>query len=468
MLKPTPKSGPKSASKSGPVSQQHDHTGWRHIWQLAWPIMLSNVTIPLVGAVDVAMMGRLDDPVFIGGVGLGMIVFNFIYFGLGFLRMGTTGLVAQMYGTGQDDKIAFFLIRGITLAFGLGGVFILASPLVSTIAVNAFSASELAEQLMVEYISIRIFAVPAALANMVLLGGLYGRQQMRLGMGLLFLVNGINLVLDVILVTGFGMSVNGVALASVAAQWGGLAFMIWRITRRWPGQLGRLLRPPTGARLPEWLDLAAYRQFFSLGRDIFIRTILLIGCEALLLNEAAKLDDLALATCQIMLSLFGLLAFAIDGFAHAAEALVGEAIGRRNPLMLRIVIRRTNYLAGMMALMLACLLWAGQGVILALLTSQEELIIFIDDYWKWVIILPLVSFLAFQMDGIFVGATKGTQMRNAMIIASAGFAIAIFYLAVGLAGLMASFASYLALRGISLWCLIGHVHAEAEPLKNDT
>jgi MATE family multidrug resistance protein len=139
-----------------------DHTRWRHIWQLAWPIMLSNVTIPLVGAVDVAMMGRLDDPVFIGGVGLGMIVFNFIYFGLGFLRMGTTGLVAQMYGTGHDDQIAFLLIRGITLAFGLGGLFILASPFVSTVALYMFSASDMAEQLMTDYISIRLFAVPAA------------------------------------------------------------------------------------------------------------------------------------------------------------------------------------------------------------------------------------------------------------------------------------------------------------------
>lgn len=439
-----------------------EHTQWRHIWQLAWPIMFSNVTIPLVGAVDVAMMGRLDDPVFIGGVGLGMIVFNCIYFGLGFLRMGTTGLVAQMYGTGQDDKIAFLLIRGITLAFGLGGLFILASPFVSMAALHMFSASDMAEQLMSNYISIRLFAVPAALANMVLLGGLYGRQQMRLGMVLLFLVNGINLFLDIVFVAGFGMRVDGVAMASVAAQWGGFGFMIWRITRIWPGQLGRLIRPLAGARLPLWLDFAAYRQFFTLGRDIFIRTILLIGCEALLLNEAAKMDDLALATCQIMLSIFGLLAFAIDGFAHAAEALVGEAIGRKNPTMLRIVIRRTNYLAGMMALLLSFLLWAGQPLILSLMTSQPALIAFADAYWPWVVSLPLASFLAFQMDGIFVGATCGAQMRNAMIIASASFAMAIFYLSFGLTGLMASFVGYLGLRGLSLWWMIDHVHNKAK------
>ena len=238
--------------------------------------------------------------------------------------------------------------------------------------------------------------------------------------------------------------------------------MIWRITRIWPGQLGRLIRPLAGARLPLWLDFAAYRQFFTLGRDIFIRTILLIGCEALLLNEAAKMDDLALATCQIMLSIFGILAFAIDGFAHAAEALVGEAIGQKNPTMLRIVIRRTNYLAGMMALLLSVLLWAGQPLILSLMTSQPALIAFADAYWLWVVSLPLASFLAFQMDGIFVGATCGTQMRNAMIIASASFAMAIFYLSFGLTGLMASFVGYLALRGLSLWWMIGHVHNKAK------
>ena len=223
-----------------------------------------------------------------------------------------------------------------------------------------------------------------------------------------------------------------------------------------------MIRPLAGARLPLWLDFAAYRQFFTLGRDIFIRTILLIGSEALLLNEAAKMDDLALATCQIMLSIFGILAFAIDGFAHAAEALVGEAIGRKNPTMLRIVIRRTNYLAGMMALLLSVLLWVGQPLILSFMTSQPALIVFADAYWLWVVSLPLASFLAFQMDGIFVGATCGTQMRNAMIIASASFAAAILFLSFGLTGLIASFVGYLALRGLSLWWMIDHVHNKAK------
>lgn len=454
---------PNIVPKPDIISRHDVHTSWQHIWRLSGPIMLSNITVPLVGAVDVAMMGRLDDPVFIGGVGLGMMVFNLIYFGLGFLRMGTTGLVAQMYGTGQDNAIAHLLMRGVTLAFVLGGVFILASPLITTAAIITFSASDMAEALMAKYITIRLFAVPAALANLVLLGGLYGKQQMQLGMALLFLVNGLNLLLDIILVHGFGMTIDGVAYASVAAQWGGFGFMVWWIMRTWPGQIGQLLGPLFRARLPVWLDLSAFRRFFTLGRDIFIRTILLVGCEALLLNEAAKLDDLSLATCQIMLSIFGVLAFAIDGFAHAAEALVGEAIGRKDRSMLIIVIRRTNYLAAIIALMLGAVLWLGQSLILSLMTSQADLIAFSSTYWIWIAMLPLASFLAFQMDGVFVGATRGKEMRNAMLVASASFVAAVLFIPFSLTGLMGSFVSYLALRGISLWFLIGYVYEMTNP-----
>ena len=447
-------------------SSNPDHTGWRHIWQLTWPIMLSNVTIPLVGAVDVAMMGRLDEPVFIGGVGLGMLVFNFIYFGLGFLRMGTTGLVAQNYGRGADMMTVHILLRGISLAFGLGTLFILAQSVVISIAISSFSASNMAENLMANYISIRLFAMPAALANMVILGGLYGRQQMRLGMALLLLVNGLNLALDFLFVLVLGMAVEGVALASVVAQWGGLGFMIWRINCIWPGQLGALLRPDTGYRLPSWLDPAAYRQFFQLGRDILIRTILLIGCEALLLDQAAKMDDVALALCQIMLSLFGIMAFAIDGFAHAAEALVGEAIGRRNPIMLSRVINRTNLLAAIMAVTVSALFWFGQAPIMSLMTTQHKLITAMQPFWIWVALLPIASFMAFQMDGIFVGATCGRQMRNAMILASGSFALMLFWQPFSLGGLMASFVVYLGLRGVSLLALLHHVEARAQPTSN--
>ena len=445
------------------ASTHNNHTSWRHIWRLAWPIIISNITVPLVGAVDVAMMGRIDDPAFIGGVGLGMMLFNAIYFGMGFLRMGTTGLVAQSQGKDAAAQIARIMVRGLVLACAIGMIIILATPVITSIATVVFSASELVESLMVDYATIRLFAAPAALGNMVVLGVLYGRQQMFGGMLLLLIVNAINLILDFVFVLGLGMTVSGVALASVIAQWSGFLFMMWYINR--PGSpigIGRFLH--TALFLSALRDRMAYRRFFVLGRDIFIRTALLVFCEALVLNQAAKLGDLDLATCQLVLTLFGILAFALDAFAYAAEALVGEAIGKRNSTDLQIVIRRTNSLAAGMALGIAAILWLGDTVIIRLFTKQAALIAHAQTHWVWACLLAPASFMAFQLDGIFVGATRGQDMRNAMIFSAGGLGIALLLLAPwGLQGLLAAFVGYLGLRGASLWWHIDRVYAQAGP-----
>ena len=445
------------------ASTHNNHTSWRHIWRLAWPIIISNITVPLVGAVDVAMMGRIDDPAFIGGVGLGMMLFNAIYFGMGFLRMGTTGLVAQSQGKDAAAQIARIMVRGLVLACAIGMIIILATPVITSIATVVFSASKLVESLMVDYATIRLFAAPAALGNMVVLGVLYGRQQMFGGMLLLLIVNAINLVLDFVFVLGLDMTVRGVALASVIAQWSGFLFMMWYISR--PGSpigIGWFLH--TALFLSALRDRMAYRRFFVLGRDIFIRTALLVFCEALVLNQAAKLGDLDLATCQLVLTLFGILAFALDAFAYAAEALVGEAIGKHNSTDLQIVIRRTNSLAAGMALGIAAILWLGDTVIIRLFTTQAALIAHAQTHWVWACLLAPASFMAFQLDGIFVGATRGQDMRNAMIFSAGGLGIALLLLAPwGLQGLLAAFVGYLGLRGASLWWHINRVYAQAGP-----
>ena len=445
------------------ASTHNNHTSWRHIWRLAWPIIISNISVPLVGAVDVAMMGRIDDPAFIGGVGLGMMLFNAIYFGMGFLRMGTTGLVAQSQGEDAAAQIARIMVRGLVLACAIGMTIVLATPVITSIATFVFSASEHVESLMVDYATIRLFAAPAALGNMVVLGILYGRQQMFGGMLLLLIVNAINLILDFVFVLGLGMTVRGVALASVIAQWSGFLFMMWYINR--PGSpigIGRFLH--TALFLSALRDRMAYRRFFVLGRDIFIRTALLVFCEALVLNQAAKLGDLDLATCQLVLTLFGILAFALDACAYAAEALVGEAIGKRNSTDLQIVIRRTNSLAAGMALGIAAILWLGDTVIIRLFTTQAALIAHAQTHWVWACLLAPASFMAFQLDGIFVGATRGQDMRNAMIFSAGGLGIALLLLAPwGLQGLLAAFVGYLGLRGASLWWHINRVYAQAGP-----
>ena len=435
-------------------------------------MLLANITFPLVGAADTAMMGRLEDASFVGGVALGSLVFNFIYFGLGFLRMGTTGLVAQAHGRGDATAIEHHMVRGLVLALCLGTGFVLATPLVLALTGVLLAASPAVEALMQQYVGIRLLAVPAAFANMVLLGCLFGRQHMRLVLVQIIFINVTNLALNILFVLGLGMAIEGVALASVAAQWTGLVLTLVLIRWQWrdllSGIAGRVIR-----FRPAWFDPAAFRRFFVIGGDIMIRTVLILLSEAVLLNNAATIGDLSLATAQLVLVMFSLISFGLDGYAHAAEALVGEAIGRRNLPMLDQVVRRTNILAGISALVISILAWAGGPLIIATLTSQADLAAMTLAHWHWVALLAPVAFMAFQMDGIFIGATRSREMRNAMILAFAGFLLAVLVAGgYGLNGLLAAFTIYLGLRGITLMMRMRHVRAMAMPddntARNDT
>ena len=445
---------------------------WRHIWAISWPVLLANITFPLVGAADTAMMGRLEDASFVGGVALGSLVFNFIYFGLGFLRMGTTGLVAQAHGRGDATAIEHHMVRGLVLAFCLGTGFVLATPLVLVLTGVLLAASPAVEALMQQYVGIRLLAVPAAFANMVLLGCLFGRQHMRLVLVQIIFINVTNLALNILFVLGLGMAIEGVALASVAAQWTGLVLTLVLIRWPWRDPLAGIARRVFRFR-PAWFDPAAFRRFFVIGGDIMIRTVLILLSEAVLLNNAATIGDLSLATAQLVLVMFSLISFGLDGYAHAAEALVGEAIGRRNLPMLDQVVRRTNILAGISALVISILAWAGGPLIIATLTSQADLAAMTLAHWHWVALLAPVAFMAFQMDGIFIGATRSREMRNAMILAFAGFLLAALVAGgYGLNGLLAAFTIYLGLRGITLMMRMRHVRAMAMPddntARNDT
>ena len=451
------------STKSAGNRPWQQQTSWRHLWSITWPIIIANVTFPLVGAADTAMMGRLDDASFVGGVALGSLVFNFIYFGLGFLRMCTTGLVAQAQGRGDLREIENHLVRGLLLAFCLGFVFVIGTPLVNLVTAALLTASDTVETLMQQYVGIRLLAVPAALANMVLLGCIFGRQQMRLAMVQIIFINLANLALNLFFVLGLGMTIDGVALASVVAQWTGLLVTLGLVGWHWRDLLAGAGRR-IFTRRPAWLDPAAFIRFFEIGSDITIRTVLILLSEAVLLNLAAGIDDLSLAATQLILVMFGLIAFALDGFAHAAEALVGEAVGRRHLPMLNRVVRRTNILAGCTALAISAIVWTGAPWIVGMLTSQQELASLTLAYWHWAALLPPISFLAFQMDGVFIGATQSREMRNAMLVSAVLFGVAVLMLGgLGLNGLFAAFTIYLGLRGITLQMRMGRVRALATP-----
>jgi MATE family multidrug resistance protein len=434
-----------------------ERTSWRRIWAISWPVFIATITIPLVGAADTAMMGRLDDVSFVGAVALGTLVFNFLYFGVGFLRMCTTGLVAQAHGREDTKTIENLIIRGLVVAGILGITINLAAPLIHLVTDMILTGSTQVKALMHNYISIRLYAVPAALASMVLVGTLFGRQAMRLVMVQVAFVNMTNLILNLVFVLGLGMEIEGVAWASVIAQWLGLfatlALLRWQWRDMLAGVASRAFR-----RNPEWFDLPAFKRFFVIGGDLVIRTMLLVLSEAVLLNKAAAVDDLSLAAVQLILVMFGLIAFGLDAFAHAAEAMVGEAVGRRNPAMLNRTVFRTNIMAGSAAMVIGIIVWFSGPAFVGIMTTQDDLARLTLTHWHWAALLAPVAFLAFQMDGIFIGATQSKDMRNAMIISSAGFLLLVFLLGgYGLNGLLAAFTIYLGMRGLTLLMRMGHV-----------
>ncbi len=446
----------KAPLSSNKMSRQQK-TSWRYIWSISWPIFLANITVPLVGAVDTAMMGHFPDPSYIGGVALGTLVFSFLYSGLGFLRMGTTGLVSQAHGRNDDAEIENLLVRGLIIAFALGSIAVLASPIIHLLSSQLLAASSIVEVQMRTYVEIRLFAAPAALGNMVLLGCLFGRQQMRLCMLQIVVINILNLLLNILFVIAFEMKIDGIALASVVAQWSGFIFTISLIGWQWRnmlrGVMARLFR-----RNPLWFNLPAFGRYFSLGVDLILRTLMLLACEAIFLNNAAILGDMELAAAQLVIVMFGIIAFGLDGYAHAAEALVGDAIGCKDPVMLTLVIKRTNALACASSLMMGLIILKSEMLIIGALTNQQPLIELTAQHWHWVALMPFAAFLAFQMDGIFVGATRSRDMRNAMFVSTAIFVALVWFVApYGLAGLLAAFTLWLGVRGLILWLLLPRV-----------
>ena len=434
-------------------------TSYRHIWRLSWPVMISNISLPLVGAVDVAMMGHLPDPAFVGGVALGSLIFNFLYLMFGFLRMGTTGLTALAAGAGQRQEIGYVFARGQLVAAVAGFGLIAGLPLILWAADVALTASAESSRHMQSYLSLRIWGLPATLANAVMLGSLFGQQRMRLCMVQLLFVNLLNILLNFFFVLGLSWQVEGVALASVCAEWAGLVLMLIIVLR--PGQpMRRLL---SGLRPDQLFGKDKWSGLLAIAGNLSVRTLLIWGVEAVLIAKAAVLGDVELASLQIMLVLFGFIAFGLDGFAHATEALTGQLVGATDPAGLRLMVKRSLVLAGVAAVVISCLLYLFEPVILPLITSQPALAEMTADIWIWGLCMPVAAFLAFQMDGVYVGAACSHHMRNGMIVAFGLFAVlSHFFESYHLDGLMLAFILYLMIRGVYLAVFLPFILTLAE------
>lgn len=419
-----------------------------YVIYLAWPIILSNISTPMLGLVDTAVIGNLGDPALIGAIAVGGMIFSFIYWGFGFLRMGTTGLVAQARGAGDDAeaRAAFYraLLTGLLIGFSL---LILKSP-IAELALSLIDGSEPVERAALTYFEIRIWGAPLSLALLAILGYLLGQQDTRSILVIQLLLNCTNILLDIIFVTGLDLDVAGVAFATVIAEFIAFVTGLTIILRR-------MGRSSTGLKvsLDQLMDGSALKRMFVVNRDIMIRTLCLIFAFAWFTNEGAKSGDVLLATNAILMQFVTFSAFFLDGFALVAESLVGNAIGAGKRAQLDESIRLTTQLAFITALALSISFLLMATPIVSMLTNVTEVREAADEYLAWVVVAPVLSVWCYLLDGIFIGATRTAEMRNAMIISLLAYLSGWWYLASAFDnhGLWASLMLYFVARAASLY-----------------
>ena len=385
------------------------------VWQLAWPMILSNITVPLLGAVDTAVLGHLPSPEYLSGVAIGASVVSMLLWAFGFLRMGTTGLVAR---TGDDRDGAAWLLRALSLAALLGALLLLlASPLLPLIT-QWMNASAEASPHARDYLQIRLLSAPLALANFALLGFFIGRRDSRAPLATLVTANLLNILLDLILILGLEMGARGAAWASVSADICGCAMGFWLLGRRHRNSLQEMHTILQRADFWPWQRSAPWKELLRINTDLFIRTSLLLFTLTFFTAQGAAQGDTVLAANAILLQLLMMTSYALDGFAHATESLVGHAVHRGSMAQ----FRRTNTAAAVWALASAVaitlVLITGKNWILPLFTGIPAVLAASATFYPWLCALPLVAVWSYQLDGVFIGAGKSRQMRDTMFIAT--------------------------------------------------
>ncbi|MCE9682690.1 MATE family efflux transporter [Halomonas alkalisoli] len=381
---------------------------------LAWPIILSNITVPLLGLVDTAVVGHLPDSRYLAGVTLGATLFSFLYWGFGFLRMGTTGLTSQAVGRESDSEVRNLLGQSLLMAAAIGTLLILFSRPLISLGLWLLNGSEVATELAAEYAQIRILSAPAVLANYAILGWFLGQQNSRVTLLILVLTNSVNIALDLLFVVGLGMTSDGVAWATVIADYTALTFGLWLVSRQLKLLEGRFLRD----RL---LTLAAYAELFHVNANLFIRTLGLLFAMAFFTSRGAVQGDTVLAANAVLLQFIMLTSYALDGFAHAAEAIVGRSVGRRRWDEFATAVRTAAWFSLATAGIASLAFALGGHYLIALLTGLPEVRATAGSYLPWMVAMPLIAVWSYLLDGVFIGATAIREMRNSIFIGLAAY-----------------------------------------------
>ena len=414
------------------------------VLRIAVPIVISNATVPILGAVDTGVVGQLGAAAPIGAVGLGAVILTAIYWVFGFLRMGTTGLASQAHGAGETGEVAALLTR--VLMIGLAGgaaVIVLQGPLFAA-AFLAAPASDAVEALARDYLATRVWSAPAMIALFGVTGWLIAQERTRAVLAIQVLMNGLNIALDLWFVLGLGWGVEGVARATVIAELGGLGLGLW-ICRD-------AFAVPAWRDWPRVFDPARLRVMASVNTDILLRSLMLQAIFVSFLFLGSGFGDVTLAANQVLMQFLSITAHALDGFAFSAEALVGQAFGARN----RAVLRRGALLASLWALAVCAGIAAGYaafgGAVIDLMATAPEVRAAAREFLPYAAAAPLLGVAPFMLDGVFIGATRSRDMRNMMAVSLAFYAVAVAALVpvMGNHGLWAALLLSFVARGVTL------------------
>lgn len=415
----------------------------KRILGLAVPSIISNITVPLLGLVDVSIVGHLGSATYIGAIAVGGMLFSMIYWIFGFLRMGTSGLTAQAYGRRDLAEVILLFVRSLGIAFGLALLLILLQYPILKVAFTLIDATPAIKDLASLYFRICIWGAPAVLGLYSFAGWFVGMQNSRFPMYIAITQNVVNIAASLFFVFVWNRGVAGVAMGTLVAQYAGLLMA----SLLWYGYYRRLWQKLNWQMLT---DYEAMRSFFILNRDIFFRTLCLVAVTTYFTSRGAEQGDIILAVNTLMMQLFTLYSYIMDGFAYAGEALTGRYVGAHNQADLRRMIR-TLFAWGIgLALAFTLLYGIGGSSFLGLLTNEQEVLNASSDYFYWVLAIPLAGMAAFLWDGIYIGATASRQMLYSMLVASISFFIlqGIFQQRMGNHALWMAFIAYLFLRGL--------------------
>lgn len=408
-------------------------------------MILSNVSVPLLGMVDTGVTGHLDDAAYLGAVAVGSTIFGFLYTGVNFLRMGTTGIAAQRFGAGDVQGIRTSLGQAVIVALAIALVLLVLKRPIGELALNLLGGGPEVTGYAREYFSIRIWSAPATLANFAMIGWFIGLQNARIPLLIVLVTNITNIVLDLVLVLGFDMKVAGVAAATVTAEYLGVIVGLGIAA-------AELRRRGGGWNAGELMMLKAYSGFLSINGSLFVRTMALMFTFAFVTAQGARQGGLILAANAILMNMQNLLSFALDGFAHAAEALVGKAVGANSREALQQAVALTLRWSLYVAAGFCLLFLVGGPLLIDLLTDLPRVRETTLRYLPWIILSPLVSVWSFLYDGVFVGATRAREMRDIMLLSAFVVFVPSWYVLrfLGNDGLWLAFMLFMASRGVGM------------------